>query len=71
VKADAEVIAPDGRLFTKDSVGAALATRNLMDQLRSAGETTRGPKPFSPRERSQFLSGLEQAVARLKRAGFG
>jgi uncharacterized protein YaiI (UPF0178 family) len=48
-----------------------LATRNLMDSLRSAGEITGGPKPFAPRDRSTFLSALNQALARLKRAGFG
>ena len=48
----------------------ALATRNLMDSLRSAGEITGGPKPFSPRDRSAFLQTLDQAIVRLKRAGF-
>jgi len=71
VKAGAEVIAPNGRAFTKDSIGLMLATRNLMDSLRSAGEITGGPKPFSPRDRSSFLSALDQAIVRLKRAGFG
>jgi uncharacterized protein len=71
VKAGAEVIAPNGRAFTKDSIGMTLATRNLMDSLRSAGEITSGPKPFSPRDRSSFLSALDQAIVRLTRAGFG
>ena len=71
VKAGAEVIAPNGRAFTKDSIGLLLATRNLMDSLRSAGEITGGPKPFSPRDRSSFLSALDQAIVRLKRTGFG
>ncbi len=71
VKAGAEVIAPNGRAFTKDSIGMTLATRNLMDSLRSAGEITGGPKPFSPRDRSSFLSALDQAIVRLTRAGFG
>ena len=71
VKAGAEVIAPNGRAFTVDSIGMTLATRNLMDSLRSAGEITGGPKPFSPRDRSSFLSALDQAIVRLKRAGFG
>jgi uncharacterized protein YaiI (UPF0178 family) len=71
VKAGAEVIAPNGRAFTKDSIGLTLATRNLMDSLRSAGEITGGPKPFSPRDRSSFLSAFDQAIVRLKRAGFG
>jgi uncharacterized protein YaiI (UPF0178 family) len=71
VKADATVIAPNGRPFTKDSIGMTLATRNLMDSLRSAGEITSGPKPFSPRDRSEFLSALDRAIVRLTRDGFG
>ncbi len=71
VNAGAEVIAPNGRAFTKDSIGLTLATRNLMDSLRSAGEITGGPKPFTPRDRSSFLSALDQAIVRLTRAGFG
>jgi len=69
VKAGAQVIAPTGRGFTEDSIGMALATRNLMDSLRSAGEITGGPKPFSARDRSAFLSALDQAIVRGKRAG--
>lgn len=71
VKAGAATIAPDGRLFTEESIGMALATRNLMDELRSAGAMTRGPAPFSRQSRSAFLSALDLAIVRLKRAGFG
>jgi uncharacterized protein YaiI (UPF0178 family) len=71
VKAGAEVIAPNGKPFTADSIGMTLATRNLMDSLRSAGEVTGGPKPFAPRDRSEFLSVLDRAIVRLVREGFG
>jgi uncharacterized protein YaiI (UPF0178 family) len=71
VKAGADVIAPNGKVFGADSIGMTLATRNLMDSLRSAGEITSGPKPFSPRDRSSFLAALDQAIVRLTRAGFG
>ena len=70
VKAGAAVIAPTGKEFSESSIGNALAMRNLMDQLRSAGEVTGGPKPFSPRDRSDFLGALERAIMRLKRTGF-
>jgi uncharacterized protein YaiI (UPF0178 family) len=49
----------------------ALATRNLMEDLRSSGQITGGPRPFQPRDRSNFLSSLDLAVTRLKRDGFG
>ena len=70
IKAGADVIAPSGKPFTPDSIGMALATRNLMSDLRSAGEQTRGPPPFSPKQRSAFLAALDIAIVRLKRAGF-
>jgi uncharacterized protein len=71
VKAGAEVVTATGRRFTGASIGMALATRNLMDHLRASGETTGGPKAFSPKDRSNFLSALDSSVVRLKRAGLG
>jgi uncharacterized protein YaiI (UPF0178 family) len=71
VRNGATVLAPNGKPFSEDSIGMTLATRNLMDSLRSAGEITGGPRPFAPRDRSNFLSALEQALVRLKRDGFG
>lgn len=71
VKAGAVVIAPTGKPFTESAIGMTLATRNLMDQLRSAGEITGGPKPFSPRDRSEFLGSLDREIMRLTRRGFG
>lgn len=67
IKAGAAVIAPNGRAFTEADIGMALAVRNLMHDLRSAGETTAGPRPFAPRDRSAFLSALDQAIRRLQR----
>lgn len=71
VKAGAEVIGPTGKPFTEASMGMALATRNLMEDLRAMGEVTGGPRPFSQKDRSAFLSALDVAINRLKRAGFG
>jgi uncharacterized protein len=70
VKAGAVAIAPNGKPFSESSIGMTLATRNLMDQLRSAGEITGGPKPFAPKDRSAFLQSLEREIVRLKREGF-
>lgn len=63
----AHAIAPYGRMFTQDSIGLALAQRALMEHLRSTGETTGGPPPFSPENRSRFLQALDQTIAREKR----
>ncbi|CAO4177571.1 YaiI/YqxD family protein [Methylorubrum populi] len=67
VKAGAVALAPNGKAFTDASVGLALATRNLMQDLREAGAITGGPKPFSPKDRSAFLGALDRAVMRWKR----
>ena len=68
VKQGAEVLAPTGKPFSENSIGMALATRDLMDHLRSLGQATSGPRAFGPRDRSNFLSALDNAVTRLKRA---
>jgi uncharacterized protein len=67
VKKGASVIGPTGKPFTEDSIGMALATRDLLTDLRSAGATTRGPQPLSRQDISRFLSALDLAVTRLKR----
>ena len=67
VKAGAAVLAPNGRPFTEQSVGMALATRNLMAELRETGQLTGGPRPFSKRDRSAFLSALHETIVRLTR----
>ncbi|GJD57478.1 YaiI/YqxD family protein [Methylobacterium dankookense] len=67
VKAGATVLSPAGKPFSDASIGMALATRNLMQDLREAGMVTGGPKPFSAKDRSAFLGALDQAVRRVKR----
>ena len=67
LKAGAQVIAPTGRPFTTDSIGAALAGRAIGEHLRSFGEVTRGAKPFTTADRSRFLSALDEAVNRARR----
>ena len=68
VKAGASVIAPNGTPFTEESIGMTLAVRNLMTDLRASGEITGGPRGFSPKDRSAFLSALDQAIRRILRA---
>jgi uncharacterized protein len=67
VRKGATVIGPTGKPFTEDSIGMALATRDLLTDLRSAGATTRGPPPLSRQDISRFLSALDLAVTRLQR----
>jgi len=62
LKQGAGAIRPNGKALTQDSIGMAVATRNLMTDLREMGEITGGPAPFSKRDRSQFLQTLEIAL---------
>ena len=69
LKAGAAVLAPTGRPFTHASIGAAIATRAIMADLRAGlGEGIGGPKPFARADRSRFLQALDQALVRLDRA---
>jgi len=70
----ARVLDPKGRVFTEDSIGDALASREISAFLRDMGELGTGPKPYTPRDRSQFLGTLEnqiQALLKLERMNAG
>jgi uncharacterized protein YaiI (UPF0178 family) len=64
----ARVLAPDGVPFTEESIGNALAQRELMEQLRAMGTVTGGPAPFTAADRSRFLRTLEETVQAILRA---
>ncbi|PVM90417.1 YaiI/YqxD family protein [Caulobacter radicis] len=67
LKAGGQAIAPNGRVFTSDMIGSALASRSIGEHLRSMGEVTSGPKAFGPQDRSKFLQALDQAVVKARR----
>ncbi|SFS04015.1 YaiI/YqxD family protein [Sphingomonas jatrophae] len=70
LKAGATVIAPTGKPFTLAGIGAAVATRAIMADLRAGmGDNIGGPAPFAKADRSRFLSALDEALVRGKRAG--
>lgn len=62
LEAGAQALRPDGRVFTEDAIGDALATRELMAELRQGGTVTGGPRPFSKQDRSRFLHSLDAAL---------
>lgn len=67
LKAGALAIAPNGKAFTANSIGGAIATRAIMADLRSGGDIIGGPPPFTKADRSRFLSALDEALVGLKR----
>jgi uncharacterized protein YaiI (UPF0178 family) len=62
LKKGAGAIRPNGQPFSENSIGMALATRNLMADLRETGTITGGPATFSKHDRSRFLQALEKAI---------
>jgi uncharacterized protein YaiI (UPF0178 family) len=68
LKQGAFAIKPNGETYTDDSIGMALATREILQGLRDTGEITGGPRPFSKADRSKFLDRMEVTVQAAKRA---
>lgn len=67
LKKGAAALAPNGRRFTADSIGSALASRAIGEHLRSMGEVTRGPAAFDRNARSKFLQALDEIVSKAVR----
>ncbi|MBS0409858.1 MAG: YaiI/YqxD family protein [Proteobacteria bacterium] len=67
LQAGGAALGANGRPFTHDSIGSAIAQRALMEQIRSTGEITGGPRPFDRNDRSRFLQALDEAVNKAMR----
>ena len=67
LKKGAHVIGSNGNPFTDDNIGEAVATRELMSELRGAGEITGGPPPLKRSDRSRFLQQMDQIIQDIRR----
>ena len=67
IEKGARALGPGGRVWTEDSIGNALAGRELSEFLRQMGETTKGPSPFTAADRSRFLSRLDETIVSIRR----
>ena len=66
LKAGAAVVGPNGKPFTPDGIGAAIATRAIMADLRGSGDQVgKGQPAFTKADRSRFAQALDLAVSRL------
>jgi len=61
------VLDPKGRLLDAATVGEALAVRDLMEDLRQSGTVSGGPAPMTAKDRSRFLSRLDETINALRR----
>jgi uncharacterized protein len=71
LRKSARVLGPKGHVFTEDSIGEAMATRALMDDLRQMGTVTGGPAPMSKQDRSRFLSRLDETIHAIRKTPSG
>lgn len=67
LKAGAGVIGPTGKPFTENSIGQAVAVRELLSTLRSTGEITGGSPPLTQKDRSRFLQQLDAMIQSMMR----
>ncbi len=67
LEAGAHVISPTGKPFTEDDIGQALAMRDLLSELRGAGEISGGPSPMQKHDKSRFLQQLDVTIQSIKR----
>jgi uncharacterized protein YaiI (UPF0178 family) len=67
LKEGARVIGPTGKPFTENNIGQAVATRDLLSELRVAGEMTGGPAPLKNSDRSHFLQQLDEVIQTIRR----
>lgn len=67
LKLGARVVGPTGKPFTAANIGDVVATRDLLADLREAGEVTGGPPPITQRDRSRFLQQLDQVIQAIRR----
>lgn len=67
LKEGARVMGSTGKPFTENTIGQAVATRDLLSELREAGEITGGPPPLTKRDRSRFLQQLDGVIQSIRR----
>ena len=66
LKKRARAIGPTGKPFTEDNIGDAVAVRDLLSELRGAGEITGGSPPMTQRDRSRFLQKLDDMIQSIR-----
>lgn len=64
---ESRVLDPRGNVLTENDIGEVLGMRDLMHELRQDGTVTGGPPPMSAKDRSRFLSKLDELINAVRR----
>jgi uncharacterized protein YaiI (UPF0178 family) len=67
VEKGALAINPRGEKYTRENIRQRLAMRDFMEQMRSAGEVTGGPKAYNQQDRQAFANSLDRLLAQARR----
>lgn len=67
IKKGALAISPRGELFDEDNIGGRLATRDLLDEMRSMGMQTGGPSSYSQKDKNEFANTLNKILVKLNK----
>jgi len=67
LKKGAIVLGINEKPFTESNIGQSVATRDLLSDLRAAGQITGGPPPITKLDRSRFLQRLDEAIQSIRR----
>jgi len=67
LKKGARVLGPTGKPFTDANIGLALATRDLLSELREVGAVWGGPQPLQKQDRSRFLQQIDEIIQVIRR----
>ena len=62
----ARALDPRGQLYSDANIGERLAMRNLVDQMRGAGQLMRGPTNFTSNDRQAFANQLDRLLAKQR-----
>lgn len=58
---------PRGIEYNEENIGERLSIRDFMDQLRSSGVETGGPKVFDEKDKRAFAGALDRILTRVLR----
>lgn len=67
VSCEATGLSAHGEVFDRHSIGDQLSSRNLMQELRSGGTISGGPKAYGPAEKKRFADSLDRLLAKLSK----